>query len=90
MIHTYLPSVLSQPEPQAGIAVYRALKQARELIEQMDAASDAQEDEIQATMDDLGAGDEKRNIGDSHGYQADKRPCHSSGSVRRARREVRH
>ena len=53
MIQNYLPSVLSQPEPQAGIAVYRALKQARELIEQMDAASDAQEDRIQATLDDL-------------------------------------
>ena len=53
MIQNYLPSVLSQPEPQAGIAVYRALKQARALIEQMDAASDAQEDQIQATLDDL-------------------------------------
>lgn len=54
MIQSYLPSVLSQPEPQAGIAVYRALKQARELIEQMDASCDAQEAQIQATLDDLG------------------------------------
>ena len=53
MIHTYLPSISGQPAPQAGIAVYRALKQARELIEQMDASCDAQEAKILATLDDL-------------------------------------
>lgn len=33
--------------------MYRALKQARDLIMSMDAEDDAQEDRIRATLDDL-------------------------------------
>lgn len=54
MIHTYLPGVSGQPVPLAGMAVYRILKQARDLVEQMEASSVEQEAQIQATLDDLG------------------------------------
>ena len=39
--------------PLAGLAVHRVLKQARDLVEQMESSSDAQEAQIQATLDDL-------------------------------------
>lgn len=54
MIHTYLPGVSGQPVPLAGMAVYRILKQALDLVEQMEPSCDAQEAQIQATLDDLG------------------------------------
>lgn len=54
MIHTYLPSVSGPPVPLAGMAVYRILKQARDLVEQMEPSSEDQEAQIQATLDDLG------------------------------------
>ena len=53
MIHTYLPSVSGLPVPLAGMAVYRILKQARDLVEQMESSSEDQEAQIQATLDDL-------------------------------------
>ena len=53
MIQSYLPSVSDQPVPLAGMAVYRILKQARDLVEQMESLSEDREAQIQATMDDL-------------------------------------
>ena len=53
MIHTYLPSVSGLPVPLAGMAVYRILKQARDLLEQTETSSEDREAQIQATLDDL-------------------------------------
>ena len=52
-IHTYLPSVSGPPVPLAGMAVYRILKQARDLLEQTEPSSEDREAQIQATLDDL-------------------------------------
>lgn len=53
MIHTYLPSVSGLPVPLAGMTVHRILKQARDLVEQMESSSEDREAQIQATLDDL-------------------------------------
>lgn len=48
-----LPMVLTFKPPQSSISVERALKQARELIEEITAMAPHHEDRIQATLDDL-------------------------------------
>lgn len=53
MTSNQLPAVLTFNPPQSGIAVYRALKQARELIEGIEPENDSHADILNATLDDL-------------------------------------
>lgn len=51
MMSTQLPAVLQ--DPRGSIAMYRALKQMKELIEQIDSTDDSHEDRINASLDDI-------------------------------------
>ena len=49
----WLPAVLTFDGPQSSISVYRALKQARELMEMVMPDDGSNADKVQATLDDL-------------------------------------
>ena len=53
MITDYLPAVLTFKPPQSSISIYRALKNARELIEKLEPENPSDADRIQVALDDL-------------------------------------
>lgn len=53
MITDYLPAVLTFKPPQSSISTYRALKNARELIEKLEPENPSDADRIQVALDDL-------------------------------------
>lgn len=53
MINSQLPSILTPKPPISSISMERALKQAKDLILQIEPIDASHEDKIQATLDDL-------------------------------------
>lgn len=62
MMSPHLPSVLQ--DPQGSIAMYRSLKQIKELIEEITPTNESHEDRINASLDDIETMMKRINTGD--------------------------
>jgi hypothetical protein len=53
MMSDKLPSVLTPKYPDSAISMVRALKQIKDLLEQIEPSSDSEEDRLNASIDDV-------------------------------------